>query len=198
MLDLIKQASNDSDAAYLSYKSFRELTNVPMSQVLRFFDFWKDACFAAGVVPGQASPSNLTPNRSKGKMHALGEVRRVAKELGVSSLSRAQFDAHAPEVAAGTVQQLWGSWASVIEAAGLRQSENFREEISIEVLACEFLDTVAELSKVPTVSQMVRRSAHCKKTFTRKFGGYKAFKQEAIKFLLLRPELPDNLGRAHK
>jgi len=190
LLDLIRSASDQANGPYLTYARFRQLTGVPMNRVHQHFDCWTEACEAAGVRPGRASPGNITPNFSKGKEHALQEVKRVAASLGVSALSRRQFDSHNPEVKACTVARLWGGWRNALQAAGLGVHPNYHEEISLDELAAEFLEVLDELGRIPTLNQLVRRSGHCKNTFTRKFGSYTDFKKRAISHLLDEPYVP--------
>ena len=140
LLRLIRCAPRTPGKSYLTYDRFREFAGVPMSQVYRHFDSWADACNAAGVQPGQASPDNLTPRSSKGKNHALRELKRVAAALQTSTLSRSEFDSQRPEVKAQTVAHLWGGWRNALEAAGLDMHPDYRESIPLDVLAQEFLD----------------------------------------------------------
>ena len=170
-----------------------------MSQVHQHFDSWTDACRSAGVRPGKASPKNLTPNYSKGKMHALSEVKRVARELRTTTLSKTQYDSHSPEVKACTVARLWGGWLKAIEAAGLEAHDKYHTEIPLSELALEFVDAIREMGKVPNVHQMARRSQHSKNTFTRKYdNSYISFKIAAIDFLLKRGDLSTDIKEVLK
>jgi hypothetical protein len=186
LLNLITNAAKEAGQSYLIYEKFRELSGVPMSQIHRHFDSWTDACKAAAIQPGQA---NLIANYSKGKMHALRELKRVADVLGVSRLSRSQFNSQNPEVKAATVASLWGGWINALKAAKLDVHPNYHEEISLDALSQEFLKVTSELCRIPTVAQLSRRSAHCKNTFTRKFGSYTSFKRKIIIYLLKQDKI---------
>lgn len=190
LLAQITAASDEDGGAYLTYNRFRELSGVPISRIYGHFDSWTEACRAAGVTPGEASPTNITPNYSKGKTHALSELKRIAQELGVATLSKTQFDAQDPDVKACTISRLWGSWRAALNAAGLQLHPNFHEEIPLADVAQEFLHVVDEIGAIPTVNQMTRRSRHCKNTFTRKFGSYTQFKIAAIGHILDQPDVP--------
>jgi hypothetical protein len=190
LLELIRSSAIQLGGPYLTYNMFREFTGIPMSQVFRHFDSWTDACNAANIQPGQASPNNVRPNFSKGKIHALNEVRRIAKSLGVSTLSKSEFDKHNPEIRASTVAKLWSGWINVLKAANLNSHPFYHEEISIDVLAQEFLKVTTELNRIPTVNQLTRRSEYCKNTFTRKFGSYTNFKRASINHLKKQSHIP--------
>ncbi|HUT90596.1 MAG TPA: hypothetical protein VMY37_13925 [Thermoguttaceae bacterium] len=193
LLGEIRSAAAKAKGPYLTYDQFRELSGIPMSQVYRHFDSWTDACHSARVPCGRASPGNITPRYSKGKEHALREVEKVAGRLGVSSLSKAQFDSQKPEVKSQTVAVLWGGWHNAIRAAGLEIHPSYQPEISLRELAHEFLAAVSSLGGIPTVNQLARRSQHSKNSFTRKFGTYRDFKRAAIEFLLQHADLkPDD------
>ncbi len=191
---LIKSAFAELGGPLLTYAMFRKYSDVPMSQVFRHFDSWTEACKSAGIRSGEASPSNITPNYSKGQMHALQEVKKVANSLGVSTISKSQFDSYNPEVRACTVVRLWGGWLNALEAAGLDSHPNYHEEISLDVLAQEFLRILSELGHIPTVNQLARRSDYCKNTFTRKFGSYTDFKIAAIQRLQEQASISAQMG----
>ncbi|MGD0822922.1 MAG: hypothetical protein ABSA71_19500 [Desulfomonilia bacterium] len=207
---ILKAAAKMSDRNYLIYDTFKSITGIPMSLILRHYDSWTEACKDADVTPGQASPQNITPRYSKGKHHALSEVKRIAAILGTDTLSRSELNSHNPEVKAATVANLWGGWNKALEAAGLKTHPLFYENIPIAELAKEFLIVFHELKgKVPTAHQISRRSRHGKNTFTRKFGSYSAFKIKVIEYLLSNEKLTadarlvlesclDSLGTKHR
>jgi hypothetical protein len=194
LLESIRSAANQSKRGYLTYDEFKKLTGVPMSRLLRNFDSWTEACKQAGVTPG--STENIKPRFSKGKQHALDEVKRIARALGAKTLSKSQFDRSSPQVKACTVARLCGGWAKALKAASLDRHPSYREEIPLSDLANEFLATFNELGKIPTVHQLARRSAHGKNSFTRKFGGYKEFKKVTLENLLARSTLPEQTRKA--
>ena len=189
----IETAAQRTTADYLTYAEFKRFFEISMNQVYKHFDSWTDACRCAGVQPGEASPSNITPRFSKGKEHALKEVVRVAKKLGASSLSKSQFDSQEPDIKAQTVANLWGGWLNALQAAGLDVHPNYRQTLGLDELSAEFLEVVRELGCIPTVNQISRRSQHGENTFTRKFGSYSAFKRKAIDLLLGQPGLSDDI-----
>jgi len=155
-----------------------------MSAIYRHFDSWRDACDAAGVSSGNNGPENIKPNYSKGRDHALEQVRKTAALLSSNSLSKSQFNEHNTELRASTVARLFGGWENALTAAGLQRDRNYRNLLPIDELSLDFLQAFRDLGQIPAVRQLVRRSTHGLNTFTRKFGGYAAFKVAAIRHLL--------------
>jgi hypothetical protein len=189
ILDAMRKAAAKTGRSVLTYESFRSTSGIPMSRIFRYWDSWSEACVAAGVTPGTNGPENITPNCSKGKDHAIAELKRIAGVLGSSILSKSQFDSQRPAVKACTVARMFGNWRKAIEAAGLSQHPNLRDVIPLNVLAGEYLRVSIALGKTPTVNQLVRRSRYAKNTFTRKFGSYMQFQRDAILLLLTGAEL---------
>ncbi len=191
LLQSIRDAATRSGRTHLTILDFRTQTGISKRTILHHFDSWTEACSAAGVRPGIASPDNIRPyaRRSKGKEHALAEVKRVASKLGVKALSMAQFNGQHTDVSAKTVALLWGGWHRAIEAAGLRKHPKAYDEIPLAELAREFLNAFRELGKVPSLTQLSRRSAHGEYLFSEKHGGYATFKKAAIELLLSEEDL---------
>ena len=155
-----------------------------MSAIYRHFDTWREACEAASVEAGKNSPENIKPNFSKGREHALEQLREASANLQTTTLSKSQFNAQKLEVRAATVARMFGSWENALNEAGLLRNENYRDPIPIDDLASDFLRTFRETGQIPTIQQVVRRSNHSQNSFTRKFSGYIAFKLAAINHLL--------------
>jgi hypothetical protein len=191
ILQKIKEAGGQTSEEYLTYSSFRKFTGIPMSQILKYFDNWTDACKTAGIKHGEASPNNLTPNYSKGKEYAIQALKNVANKLGVNTLSKSQFDNQNPDIKSYTIASLCGGWDKALKEAGLNRHENFRDEIGLEMLAKEFLRVTVEINKIPTVNQLTRRSKFCKNTFTRKFGSYSNFKLDVAKYIMKTFQISD-------
>lgn len=183
LLELLRSVAIQSDKSYLTCECFREATGIPMSRIHRYYDSWAEACSAAGIESGNPG-DNIVPNYSKGKDHAISELKRVAEHLNVNSLSKSQFNSCNPEIRASTAAGLCGGWDKALEAAGLERDSRFRDEIPAEDLTREFLAVCGELGQIPTVIQLTRRSDHSKNSFTRKFGSYTAFKRHAMDILL--------------
>jgi len=184
ILRAIQLAAEETSKSYLSYQSFREITSIPMSQVLKHFDKWTDACRAAGIRPGEASPKNLKPQRSRGRAHAVGEVKRVAAKLGVKTLSKRQFDEQETVIKSCTVANLCGGWENALKDAGLERHPQSYDIIPMSALATHFFNVYVEVGRIPTLQEVSRRSKHGKNAFYRKFGGFIAFKKAAIEYLL--------------
>lgn len=193
IIEAIASAFKDTEGEYLSYRQFKASSGISMSKIYRHFDSWAEACRTAGATPGEASPSNITPNYSKGKEHALNELKKIAHNLGTSVVTMKMFDEQNPEILASTVSRLWGGWRNAIEAAGLSPHPNYRKAIPLAELAQEFLDVVNEIGRIPAVHQIVRRSNHGMNTFTRKFGGYIQFKISAIEYLLDQVDINEDI-----
>ncbi len=185
LLDAIRKAAARQGGPYLSYEQFKLISDIPISRVFRHFDSWNQACHAANVRPGENSPSNLVPNYSKGKEHALEQLKRVAQILQTDVVSKADFDAHATELRSATVQRMFKGWENALRAAGLQRHPFHQAPIPLDHLAAEFLAATRELGSVPTIVQMCRRSKHAKNTFTRKFGTYSQFKRQVSELLLV-------------
>src|SRR4030042_2133635 len=140
--------------------------------------------------------THITPRYSKGKEHALSEVKRIASLLGVTTLSKSQYDSQSPAGKAQTGAKRWGGWGKVTTAAGLHRHPLDHDYIPLETLAEDLLSVFRALGRIPPVHQLSRRSKFSKNSFTRKFGGYPKFKVLAIKHLLLRRDLsvPERAG----
>ena len=184
LIEAIRLAFIACDGLPLTYERFRAAAPISMSTIYKHFDSWRHACEQAQVECGRNSPENIKPNYSRGREHAIEQLRKAAICLNTKTLSKSQFNAQNPEVCASTVARLFGSWEEALNAAGLQRNENFRDHISIKDLSLDLLCTFRELGHVPTVRQVVRRSAYGLNSFTRKFGGYSQFKVAAIKHLL--------------
>ena len=185
LLNFMREAARKSAGPYLTHERFKKISNVSASAIHEHFDTWRAACVAAGIQAGDNGPGNLTPNFSKGRDFAIQQLRKVATFLDTTSLSKSDFDAHATELRAATVQRMFGGWQNALDAASLEAHPLTRQPIDIKRLASELLTCVREIGSVPTVVQITRRSTHGKNTFTRKFGSFSAFKQKAISFLLV-------------
>jgi len=161
-----------------------------------------EACDAAGVRCGQ-SIENLAPsNFSKGKDHALSELKRIAALLNTSALTKPQFDSQNPKVKAQTISRLWGGWETALTAAGLQTHQSYRRlrKVPMSELVTSLAGWCCERRKIPTSRQFVRYCGHTDGILQRRFGGYTAFKKEAIRSILqintgLETEIHDMLEK---
>ena len=199
MIEAIRSAEAVNKGPYLTSGRFRQITGIPISVVYRYFDTWRAACEAAQVPCGSNGPENITPNYSRGKAHAIEQLRQAAERAGIKSLSKSLFDAQTPDIRAATVARMFGGWEEAIAAAGLNRHPRYFDEIPLERMGKEFLAVFREVGRIPTVNQLTRRSKYSKNSFTRKFSSFSAFKVEAINWLLanesgLSPSLSEVCG----
>ena len=194
IIQAIKTAANISTKESLIFKDFKGITGISINQVLKHFDSWAEACDAAGIKHGD-SLKNLEPytRRSKGKQHAISEMKKVSEKLNAKTLSKSQYNNQNPEIKANAVARMFGGWENALRAAGLDRHPLFYNEIPLEDLAQEFLSVFRELKRIPTFQQLSRRSSYSKYCFSVKFdGGFRTFKIEAVRHLLVHKELQDD------
>jgi hypothetical protein len=99
------------------------------------------------------------------------------------------------KMSAMTPRRRFGGWPNALRAAGLKENTfEFPEEIPLERLAPEFLNVVKELSAIPSLHQLSRRSTYGRWVFSVKFGKYADFKKAAICLLLAdESSIPSNI-----
>lgn len=108
----------------LTIARFNEYAKVDASSVRRRFGGWGNALSAAGLshlYSGRTISSKMRSQDARRMRddEIIGELRRVASEIGSETLTQAQFDARC-EISASAVRRRFGSWAKGLAAAGLR------------------------------------------------------------------------------
>ena len=163
----------------LTSKEFSKYARFSSSAVIRRFGSWQRALERAGLELSEKSKKSVSLSADE----CISEMKRVAALLGSNHLTTDSFDKYAVFTSHRVVRAL-GSWQSALEQAGLELSPNFKQEIPFPELAQHFLAVTVQLSRVPSLVQLARRSTHASATFSRNRGGYKAFKRKAIAYLL--------------
>jgi len=188
----------------LKIRDFRELTGIPLKKVLKHYDSWAEACKANGGNCGPTGRKNLKLPVSYSKEFCEKELKRVAELIHPKKLTLSAFKAHA-SISERAIYRLWGNFKAAARAVGVEISDrsSATESLPLAKLAGDFLRVVQELGKVPTLTQLSRRATHSQHCYSEKFGGYGAFKQQAILHLLssgvpserIRPMLVAELER---
>ena len=151
LLERIRAIAHEKNADALAERTFLQMSGVTRRALLQHFDTWGDACRAAGLGHGGRTFAELSKKRTIPKEACLAELRRVAELVGVTGLSREQFDQYA-SIASCTVSRRFGGWLIAIESAGLKPSDHAylpknptREECILELqrvaqlLDCSYL-----------------------------------------------------------
>ncbi len=141
LIAALRSAAIATEGLPLTYERFRARTAISMSAILRHFDTWREACKAACVESGSNGLENIKPNYSKGRVHALEQLRKAAANIKATRLSKSQFNAQNPEVRAATVARMFGGWEVALNAAWLLRNVHYRDRIPIDDLAQDFLIT---------------------------------------------------------
>ena len=175
----LKRVARLKGVKALSSKQYSEYSRISPGTLRLRFGSWPDALAAAGLSPTAAAQRQRTPTQEE----CVQEMRRIAQVLGRSHLTAEEFDAQA-KVSAFRIVRVFKSWSAALQAAGLESSPNVIREVPISTLADDFLRVSIALGRVPTITQLTRRSRHVSHTFSGKHGGYRAFKHAAIDHLL--------------
>lgn len=164
ILNEIRRVAQVVEHATLSRSEFRKHSRVSPTTISRHFGSWKKALDLAGL-GGRVDDSNK-PITQEG---VLAELRRVASFLGVETISREQFNAHA-DFTDDTVRKRFGSWHRAMEAAGLRTNvfgKRYSDDDCIENL----LAVWTHFGRAPTHDEMKRLPSKVgPKAYVRRFG----------------------------
>ncbi len=88
------------------------------------------------------------------KDEIIAELRRVAVSLGVSSLTRQQFQEYG-RISVKTVEYKFGTWNQAIEAAGLVPTKTGAQNVLLdEDLLQEIIRLTKEIGKQPTLAEL--------------------------------------------
>jgi hypothetical protein len=131
----------------LSSKQYDDYARISAKTLRRRFGSWRDALAAAGLTSTAAAQRQTPLTRE----HCIEKMQRVAKALGRSHLTSAEFDAHG-EVSSFRIIRVFGPWHEALKAAGLEPSPNFIQEVPIAALADQFLQVCVDLGRIPTIN----------------------------------------------
>ncbi len=174
----LKRVAGLRGVTALSSKQYNDYALISAKTLRRRFGSWRNALAAAGLVPTAAAKRQEPLTQEEGGQ----EMQRVAQALVRSHLTSEEFDAHG-KVSAFRIVRVFGTWPAALQAAGLASSPNVIREVPISTLAGDFLSASIVLGRLPTITELTRRSRHVSNTFAGKHGGYRAFKRAAIDHL---------------
>lgn len=163
----------------LSSKEFSRHAKFTAKPVINRFGSWEKALEEAGL----EVRDKVKLDKPLSKEECVNELRRVARILSTTTLIESDFDSNST-LSSFRVVRACGGWVNALSAAGLQPSPNLRTTITLDKLAAKFLEVTIELKRIPTLLQLSRRSGHAPDTLSRNRGGYSAFKQAVIEFLL--------------
>lgn len=173
----------------LSSKLFDKYAKFTSHTVRRRLKSWPNALQKAGLELCEKSKKQIPLSVDE----YVAEIKRVATLLNSDYLTESDFNKHANFTSYRVVRD-FGTWHAALEKAGINVSPFFKKEVPLRKLANDFLNVAIELSRVPTIIQLARRSKHADNTFSKKFGGYKEFKIRAIDFLFSsKAKMPSNI-----
>jgi hypothetical protein len=164
---------------HLSTTEFDRHARFTYKPVYNRFGSWQKALEAACL----KSCEKVQRDRPLSAKQCVVELRRIAAVLSTDFLTQAEFDTHS-SLTSYRVVRTFGSWLSALTAAGLKPSPNLRIPIPLKELANEFLQVVLKLNRIPSLTQLARRSSYAIGTYSKSRGGYRSFKRAAIHHLL--------------
>lgn len=194
LLNAMRLTATNRKTTELSFADFKADTGTTQHTIHKHFDRWSQACEAAGI---NAAPSG-TVNLKKGwkqptsEAECIAEIQRIAVMLGKGSITLGDFKKHAKFTT--TVLRLrFGKqfWDKALRKAGLERGGEWQKPIDLDALAQDFLRVTRELSRIPTLTELSRRSQYAKNTFCNRHGGYRGFKKVAIQHLKQTAPVPD-------
>jgi len=185
--DIIKKiqaAQKKFVAERLTFKKFCSLTLISQRTFFNHFDSWSEACAEAGIECRPAR-ENLIPNTGVSEKYCIAEMRRVAENLGRDYITQKEFDTLS-KLHSCTPIRKFGTWVKALSAAELRVSPHAFEtqEVPFKNLVADFMKVAQDLGHAPTLIQLSRRSKHGQYLFSKKHGGYPAFKSKVASYLL--------------
>lgn len=171
----------------LAMARFCSLAGIKRNVVEKHFDSWADACAEAGLRPAPRGKANLRINPAIAGAECIAELKRIAAIVGRNYITLKEFNTHARFSKRPLVRN-FGSFTAALAHAGLESSPNRFEETPFATLAGEFERIVGEVGRIPSIRQLVRRTARGDYCFKTKYGGYDEFKRKAIASLLARAD----------
>ena len=127
------------------------------------FGTWNRAVSAAGLVPKQLM--NIDPAL------IIADIQRVATMLGITKLTRQQYDRYG-EYSEAPIYRHFGRWKAAVAAAKLEPGWNY--EISDEELFDNLERVWRHLGRQPTINEMMPPlSRYSGGTYANRFDGYR-------------------------
>lgn len=165
LLDDLRSASSKLGGQKLSREAYSKVGRFAPATIATRFGGWGRALVQAGLVP----PRHFSVSRGE----CLADIRRVADQLGIDTLSLAAYKRHG-QYSEKPIKNHFAGWVDAIQAAGLRVSDSYHPRSSNEELF-ENLETVWEgLGRQPTVNDMVfPLSRFSAEAYKRRFGGFR-------------------------
>lgn len=120
---------------------------------------------------------------SKEQKRITSEIRRIANELGVKSLSQSQFDQHHNLGGVSTAGYQFGSWNEAVTAAGLEPlppgGSNQEPRYSDHELLGEIIRVGRELGKPPSERKFAANGKFSLKPYYDRWGSFSKAKEVA-------------------
>lgn len=132
IVEAIKNAARTLGVERLTKSQFREQSGISQAAVLKHFDFWSEACNAAGLRCGEP---RLVPTPRISTEDCIAELRRVAQIVGREALSSKEFD-HYARFSSKPVSARFGSWAAALKIAGLKPTELSQKAVRLSEDEC--------------------------------------------------------------
>jgi len=130
---------------------------------------------------GVSASEGWTPSQ----ISVVGEIRRIAEELGKSTLSQREFDEHHQLSGVSTAGYQFGSWNDAVAAAGLEPvppgGAGRGPKISDEELLEELLRLRAELGGFPSLRKLAKFGRFSEKPYRARWGSLKVACDAAAK-----------------
>jgi hypothetical protein len=163
----IQRVAKQLNKQTISLDEFNRHATFSQGPVYSLFGSWIEALRQAGLRP--AAPSWMTRSRVKAP-EILDEIRRIARALGISTISYNQFRRHSC-FGLKPIQREFGTWKKAVEAAGLSVPESRIPDAQLEA---EFRRVHTKLGRVPTTYEFDVESQIDTTTYQRRFGSWNA------------------------
>ena len=170
----------------LTRDAFDRHGKVASTTLLRRFGGWRAALSAAGLqhrYSGRTVSAKMRQQTARGLSDGelLGELRRVADELGGAPLTRDELNARAPAVSADAVRRRFGSWNAGMRAAGLDVAALGRRHTDDEYFE-NMLAVWTHLGRAPVYREMDEPPSRITAgAYFKKFGNWSKARQAFVR-----------------
>lgn len=165
LLEDLRAVSATLGGGKLTRESYEKVGRFAPATIANRFGGWGKALVRAGLTPPRNF--NVPPT------DVIADLQRVAKQLGVGTLSAATYSKHG-RYSEKPVLRNFGSWVAAFRAAGLRVSQQYHRRATDEALFENLEKVWRELGRQPTVGDMVSPlSAYSAHTYRRRYGGFR-------------------------
>lgn len=159
LLDELRRVASLITAPVLTQAEFDRHSKASFSTIRRRFGGWNRALTLAGLsdrFSGTPEAKRLLARdaRTFSDDELLSELRAVAKKLGVSTITMAQFNRHGT-MNAETIRRRLGSWRSAVERAGLTVSNHGKRYSETDYFE-NLLKVWTHYGRQPTYGEMDR------------------------------------------